>query len=454
MISRMLMMCSSYQVGSDSSVYVSNTNSDTISTFNRNVSTGALTGSVTNAAGDAPFSICISQDGKNVYVNNQTSYTISIYDRNISTGALTANGNIATGNDPSDICISHDGKNVYVANQTSSFLSIYDRNISTGALTANGTIACDIPQGIAISLDGKNVYASNAFLIVDAPTVIGAISIYDRNISTGALTANGTIYTGITDTNPTKICISFDGVSLYVVNTQTDTIQAYDRNISTGALTPFQSIATQNTPQDICISEDGISIYVVNTNSNTISIYNRNVSTRVLTSGGTIATGIDPFGICISSDKKNVYVCNYGSYTVSIYDRNISTGALSLNGTVSTGTNPTAIAVYPKPTPTPTPTPTPINPYCVSGAGTTSANGSYTFVATPTSFYSYGYWEKIGDTVYTFGYDSNEEWWVIKNNSTYIYGANASGYTVPPSMWSYTYGMGTSPPPYTTSGSC
>ena len=321
-----------------------------IGVFDRNVLTGALTiisGGTIETGLDGGF-ICTSHDGKNVYVVSSANTTISIYDRNSITAELTPNGTIATGNDPIDICISFDGENVYVANQGSSFLSIYNRNISTGALTANGTIACDVPQGVAISEDGKNVYASNAYLIADAPTVIGAISIFDRNVSTGALTANGTIYTGISDTNPTKICISYNGVSLYVVNTLTDTIQAYDRNVSTGALTVFQAIATQDLPSDICISEDGASIYVVNANSNTISIYNRNASTKVLTSNGTIATESLPLQIKISSDSKNVYVSNNGSGTVSVYDRNISTGALTLNSTNGFFGDPlVGLGVYP-----------------------------------------------------------------------------------------------------------
>jgi hypothetical protein len=220
-------------------------------------------------------------------------------------------------------------------------------------------------------------------------------------------------------------------------------------------------------------------LYDTNGSGSDIKIYSRNTTTGILTYDSSFSSGLDlRYGI-ISNDGTNIYiegVAIVNSVAVRrIYEFSLVNNSITYLGFVTIPNNDNSICNdpiiissddafvyyggtdiygYQRTTSPSPPSPTPINPYCVSGAGTTSANGTYTFVSTPASFYSYGYWEKIGDTAYTFGYDANEEWWVIKNSSTYLYGANVSGYTIPPSMWSYTYGMGTSPPPYTASGSC
>ena len=188
-------------------------------------STTGLTGSQQIATGTNPRSIKLSPDGTSVYVTNRNSNTVSIYTRNTSTGVLTANGTISAGSLPQGICISPDGTSVYVTNYGSNTVSIYTRNTSTGVLTANGTIVTGAqPFGICISPDGTGVYVAN----FSSSTA----SIYTRNTSTGALTANGTIATG---TQPYGICISSDGTGVYVANFGSSTASIY--NVVTGTMT-------------------------------------------------------------------------------------------------------------------------------------------------------------------------------------------------------------------------
>ena len=324
-------------------VYVANFGSDVVSTFERNISTGALNESSTNASGNNPNAICISVDGKNVYVTNYDSNTISMFDRDILDGSLSGTATIPTGTspfaNPRAICISVDGKNVYVATLHND-ISIYERDIETGLLTENGTIDTEIgPGGICISEDGKNVYVTNS--------ASDTVSIYDRNISNGSLTLHGTVVTGITETNPVGICISLDGKSVYVANPHSDTVAKYIRDVSTGALNPDGSINTQDHPEQICISEDGRNVYVTNVNSNTVSIFDRDILDGSLSGTNTIGTGAIPAGVCISEDGKNVYVTNATSNSITVYDRNVSTGALSIASVIETLINPGGICIYP-----------------------------------------------------------------------------------------------------------
>ena len=361
MIYRMLMMAANNAVAPTlfSSLYVANSGDSTISIFDRNVSTGALTANGTIGTGNYPYGIVVSPDGKNVYVTNYSDNSLSVFNRNVLTGSLTLNSTITSVNGAQEIAISADGKSVYVNNVNSYYFSLFDRNVSTGALTLNTIITTAVLTGlIAISADGKSVYVT---------TGVNSILIFDRNVSTGALTANGTINSLY---QPQGIAISANGENVYTTNpyqslqTIFSVITTYSRNTTTGAITFVSQIATgfsgtqiaSTNPTGICISADGKNAYVCNTSTNEIAEFNRNVS-----NGGlslitqpvfTIPAGNAPYGIVISSDGKSVYSTNSqaspsANWTVSIFDRNVSTGILSGSSTITVGTNPYGIAIYP-----------------------------------------------------------------------------------------------------------
>jgi YVTN family beta-propeller protein len=233
------------------------------------------------------------------------------------------------------------GLNVYVTNFGSDVVSIFERNISTGALSDSSThISENNPSVICISVDGKNVYVAN----YESNT----ISIFDRNILDGSLSGTATIPTGTsTFATPRGICISFDGKNVYVATLHND-VSIYDRDIETGLLIENGTIDTEIGPSGICISVDGKNVYVANSSSDTVSIYDRNISTGSLTLYGTVATGIvetNPVGICISVDGKSVYVANRHSDTVANYTRDVSTGSLNLDGSIDTQDQPEQICI-------------------------------------------------------------------------------------------------------------
>ena len=263
---------------------------------------------------------------------------IGVFDRNVSTGALTiiSGGTIETGLDGGLICVSHDGKNVYVVNQSNDVVSIFNRNISTGELTANGNIATgNSPSRICISSDNKNVYVVNS--------LDSTISIYDRNISTGALTLNAIISAG---TNPVAICISYDGLSVYATD-MNNSVLIYDRNTTTGLLTANGTVVAPNIPYDICISLDGKNVYVSDqfVAFAQILIYDRNTSTGSLVFNSSETAGNVIGKICISSDGKNIYATNYNDATITAYNRNLLTGLLTINGTIASSISPFEICI-------------------------------------------------------------------------------------------------------------
>ena len=370
------------------SAYVASFIDDAIVRFDRNTTTGALTpaGCIADV-GDAAScgttqqglngasSVAVSPDGKSVYVASVDDRSISRFDRNTSTGALTPAGCIADVGDTAGcgttqqglnsaqaVTVSPDGKSVYVASFTDDAMARFDRNIITGALTPAGCIAdvgdtagCGTTQqgldgasSVGVSPDGKSVYV--------ASFTDDAMARFDRSITTGALTPAGCI----ADAGDTAGCgttqqglngaqavtVSPDGKSVYVASADESAIVRFDRN-TTGALTPAGCIADVGDPagcgttqqglrgaSSITVSPDGRSVYAVSQLDDAIVRFDRNTTTGALTLAGCIADAGDPAGcgttqeglkgaysVVVTSDGKSVYAASFTDDTIVRFDR-------------------------------------------------------------------------------------------------------------------------------------
>jgi DNA-binding beta-propeller fold protein YncE len=154
-----------------------------VSMFSIDATTGVLTSIGKIAAGLSPSSIAIHPSGKYVYVVNYDSNDISLYTKNITTGDLTSIGTQAAA--AGSISIHPSGKFAYVP--SSSGVSMYTIDTTTGALTFAGTTgAGSSPGSITIHPSGKFAYA---------PSSVNTISMYSIDDATGSLTLIGTIGT-------------------------------------------------------------------------------------------------------------------------------------------------------------------------------------------------------------------------------------------------------------------
>jgi DNA-binding beta-propeller fold protein YncE len=326
--------------------YVSSYSSAAVAVFDRDPGTGELTqkagaagcvaetvaeGCTDGKALQGANSLEISADGKQVYVASHSSSAVAILDRNTTTGELTqalagtsgcvsdtgTSGTCADGvalSQPEGVFLSPDDKNVYVGAATSSAISIFDRDTTTGFLTQKaGTAGCISESGhagactvgralsgagqgtsVTTSSDGKNVYMT--------AQTSDAVSIFDRDTSTGELTQKAGLAGCISETGTGGLCT--DGVAL------------------DGAM-------------GIAVSQDGSGAYVAASNSGAVGIFDRDGSTGVLTqragtagcisqTGGACVLGKalrSPFGVMISPNAKSVYVATFTSNGVAIFDR-------------------------------------------------------------------------------------------------------------------------------------
>ena len=341
--------------------YVTGWIDDAVSWYERNASSGALTyggmlkdglDGVDGLDGARVFTL--SSDGKHAYVTGELSAAVSWYERNASTGALTYGGTLKDGVDgvvgldgAIGVTLSADGNHVYVAGKDDNAVSWYERNATTGALTyggmlqdgVNGVDGLNGARGLALSADGNHIYITGA--------TDDAVSWYERNASTGALTYGGMLKDGVNGVDGLNgawnMILSADGKHAYVTGYTDDAVSWYDRNASTGALTyggvlqnGVNGVDGLDGAWSVTLSADGKHAYATSWTDDAVSWYERNASTGELSYGGMLKDGVDGVdgldgagGVILASDGNYAYVTGWNDDAVSWYERNASTGALS-----------------------------------------------------------------------------------------------------------------------------
>ena len=238
----------------------------------------------------------------------------------------------------------------------------------TGGACADGT-ALDGVRSVAVSPDGKNVYA--------ASETSGAVSIFSRDGTTGALTQLGGTAGCVSQTGTGGSCIDGralagagdmtvtpDGANVYVASLGSDAVAVFSRGGTTGALTQLAGTdgcvsETGNSgscvdgtaldrSRSLVVSLDGTSVYVASENSDAVAVFSRDATTGVLRqlagTGGCLSetgtsgacadgTALDGArSVAVSPDGKSVYAASFYSSAASIFSRNPTTGALTQLG--------------------------------------------------------------------------------------------------------------------------
>jgi len=254
-----------------------------VAVFDRLTTTGALTqralteGCVSDDGSDGcqngaglvgAFAVAVSPDGASVYAASLDSNSVTIFDRSTTNGELTQKPGTAgciaetASVDCQDgkalafaisVTVSPDGNSVYAASRDSDAVAIFDRN-TTGTLTQKaGTAGCISETGtggvcqdgaglddiryVTASPDGNSAYAASASG--------GAVSIFDRNTTTGALTqkaglagcvsedgSGGACVDGIGLGFAQSVTVSPDGTSVYSASQGSDAVAIFDRELA------------------------------------------------------------------------------------------------------------------------------------------------------------------------------------------------------------------------------
>jgi DNA-binding beta-propeller fold protein YncE len=316
-------------------VYAASALSGSLSTFARNAD-GSLTpaGCVSQLGGACAQGIglagatgvAVSPDGGDVYVASSISNAVTTFHRDVTTGALTPNGCILNGAPgggcaggtallgAGDLVVSPDGKNVYVASPGSNAVAAFERDPATGQLTqmpgmagciSSGGGACtpgrnlEGVEALAISADGKNVYVAsrlgNAVAVLDRDPATGALT--QKAGEAGCISAAGAAGSCLGERlllEPAGVVVSPDGLTVYVSDSLSSAVSVFDRDPASGNLTPEAAGAD-------CVSELGAEVGCQHA--------------RALQS---------PFGVATSFDNKNVYLADFTAAAVAVFDRNLT----------------------------------------------------------------------------------------------------------------------------------
>ncbi|MEQ9920930.1 beta-propeller fold lactonase family protein [Pectobacterium brasiliense] len=286
-----------------SSVYVAGGSGSAYSLvqFSRDATTGQLsyvgvvaTQGMNGVSGlDAAVSeIVLSEDGTSLYTINgvtptdgsTTKNAVVFFSRDTTSGALTFVGSLV-GSDtipvrsPSGIVLSSDGTSAYISNLGNHSITVLSRDAATGSLNYITTInkttivadanSAEIPkddrylnglQDIVISPDNRFVYVSS--------NSQGTVSIFSRDVDTGALTYAGTLdlYSAghilANALSLRELVMSEDGSALYVAAFGSKSLLVFGRDSDSGALTYRNSVELSvNTVNHLAVSADGKNIY-------------------------------------------------------------------------------------------------------------------------------------------------------------------------------------------------
>jgi surface protein len=252
---------------------------------------------------DSASGVTLSSDGKHAYVTGTTDDAVSWYKRNASTGALTYAGVLKDGingvyglDGAIGLTLSSDGNQLYVTGRAANAVSWYKRNTSTGALTyagmlkdgVNGVDGLDDARDLTLSADGNFAYVTG---ISD-----DAVSWYKRNASTGALTYRGMLKDGVGGVdgfdNAHSLALSTDENHLYVTGWKDDAVSWYQRNANTGALTyggmlqdGVNGVDGLSSANGVRLSSDGNHAYVTGWHDKAVSWFTRDPLTGALSYG-------------------------------------------------------------------------------------------------------------------------------------------------------------------------
>jgi hypothetical protein len=198
-------------------LYATNNDTNTITNFSINQTTGNLTNIATTFVGAAtnPQEMIVDPTGRFLYVNNFGAATIGIWGINQSSGNLTNLGTATAAGFPTGLAIDPSGKYLYCVTSASASVIQYNINQANGSLTSIATTGSfsSSPQYIAIDPAGRNAYVTSS-----SSKSMNMCTINQANGALQLLTADtGSNYI-ITGDNPVVPVIDPSGRFLYTIN--------------------------------------------------------------------------------------------------------------------------------------------------------------------------------------------------------------------------------------------
>jgi len=344
--------------------YVANASDATLSAFQLNVSTGALTALASSpvavTGGSGLSEVRIDPTGKFVYVISENTDEVYGFTINTNDGSLTAiaGSPFGTGIKPQSLTFNAGGAFLYVLNVTGNgtvpTISGYSVNASTGVLTALGS-----PTHITAGHNPGQIIRAGNYLYV---TITNA-----NAIDAFVINADGSI-TESTDPNapypadlgPYGLAANPAGTVLYSANagSGTGSISSWKINVGDGSLTSFCDPNPCSLPipayGDIGIDPQGKYLFVTEqlSGKGLVDVYPIDTSSATglgspVTNSPFATGGQKPNAISFDASGKYVFSGNDASADFAEFSLNAASGALTpvAGSPIASGNNPDFIAV-------------------------------------------------------------------------------------------------------------
>ncbi len=299
--------------------------------------------------------VAVSPDGEHVYATGLGGDSLAAFSLDATAGTLAFVASYVDGvagvdglNGATDVLISSDGKNVYVAGQVDDAVAVFTRDDNPlsptfGELTllelqqSPAVAGLDEPVALAMDPAGDSLYVAAANS--------NAVTVFDRNTATGALTFLETLVDGVGSVSglagASSVAVSFDGEWVYATGENADAVVVFDRNPATGALTFAQSkvdgiggVDGLAVPRSVVVSPDDLNVYVAGSGDNAIAVFTRDLPAGTLTFRQVVRDGVGGAdgiagvsALAVSGDSGlgfHLYATGSGENALAIFRRDAS----------------------------------------------------------------------------------------------------------------------------------
>ncbi|MGA7869446.1 MAG: beta-propeller fold lactonase family protein [Candidatus Binatus sp.] len=318
--------------GTGALAFVTNYNDAKVSSFTRNLTTGALklTGQVKAGATNGPRGVIASPNGNFLYVANIGDDSIYEFAINSHNGKLTQLAKVANGSGtgPDELAMNSNGTLLWVTNAHKGTVGWYTVNAATGLINLNsgGSIGgFGTPFGVALHPSLAELYVSDTA----APGLIQPMS---YNTSTGALAKNFPAVTSASPLamKPAAIAIDAAGAALFIADQGNGEASSFSID-AMGALTPIIAVANSSVGDvpvgvGIGVNAGAEYLFTANQGGGSVSSFTVTSVTNVITPPVTVpqppgAAYNGPTGLVV--DPQNLFV-----YTADNFDGTVSQSSI------------------------------------------------------------------------------------------------------------------------------
>jgi 6-phosphogluconolactonase len=327
-------------------LYVAAVDSNKISAFSMDGSTGKLTPQADVPVSGGPSLLAISPDRNVIYVGHRNEPEISSYRIDYATGGLSQTGSVTPDDAPGFMATDRTGRHLMVSYYGTGHVGVHPTG-DGGDIAGPPTewLATEVGAH-AIQTDRSNKFAFVPHIdrlmddVLSPPKNLpGPNTIYQFRFdeNTGRLTPNTPQQVDVgAGLGPRHYVFHPSLDVVYFSDEQGNSVTGYRLDTTTGTLSAFQTITTlpeghteRNTTSQIQLTPSGNLLFVPNRGHNSIASFSVDPSTGQLTAAGRVPTESVPSAFGLDPAGQFVYAAGSASAKLASYRIDTATGGLT-----------------------------------------------------------------------------------------------------------------------------